>query len=75
MLLVRVVPQAVGWSVVGCGEAQFFHSGGRAECAARRLAQALADTGASVELQISDRNGRLAGRLRVDYAGAAREFA
>jgi hypothetical protein len=71
MQVVQVVPQAVGWSVLGCGEPQFFHSGCWAERAGRRLAQALAASGHAVELLIADRSGRLVGRIRLGGADAA----
>jgi len=69
MRVVQVLPQGVGWSVHGCGEPIYFHSGPRAEAAARQLAAALAET-SSVELRVADRSGRLAGRLRLG-AGVA----
>jgi hypothetical protein len=65
MQMIQVASQAIGWSVSGVGETQFFTSGASAEQAARRLAEALARAGSSVELLIADRSGRLAGRLRL----------
>jgi hypothetical protein len=63
MLLVQVLPQDIGWTVVGGGEPLFFRSGRWAEQAGRRLAAALAATRGSVELCIRDRSGEIAGRL------------
>jgi hypothetical protein len=65
MRTVRVLPQAVGWIVEGFGEPQFFHSGSRAEKAARRLAAAMAASGGPAEIQVVDRSGQLVGRLRM----------
>ena len=69
MPLIQVLPQTIGWTVVGCGQPQFFHSGFRAERAARQLATAAAAAYGHAELLISDRSGRLAGRLRLDSLG------
>ena len=70
MRIVEVLPQAVGWCVLGCGEPQYFRSGSWAERAARRIAQAIADGGVPVELRIADRSGRIAGRIRLGYCEA-----
>ena len=69
MPIIQVLPQEIGWTVVGCGQPQFFHSGFRAERAARQLAAAAAAAYGHAELLISDRSGQLAGRLRLDSLG------
>ena len=71
MPIVQVVPQAVGWAVVGCGEPQYFRSGSWAERAGRRLVQALAAVSGQAELLVADRSGRLVGRIRVGGEAAA----
>jgi hypothetical protein len=74
MQVVHVRAQDVGWSVSGCGEPQYFRAGSCAERAGRRLAQALADGGESVELLIADRSGRLAGRIRLGTPNGVETF-
>jgi hypothetical protein len=76
MSVIHVVPQAVGWAVMGCGEPLFFRAGAPAERAGRRIAEALAAGGGPVELLIADRAGRLAGRVRFggDAALTSPEF-
>ena len=53
-----------GWQLSGLGEPTFFRSGGRAEAAGRRQAQAAARVGEGAELQVFDRGGTLTGQLR-----------
>ncbi len=62
-LLISVAPAGDGWAVQSdaVDEAQFFPSGGRAEAAARALAQQTADDGRTAELRITLRDGALAG--------------
>ena len=66
MRVLKVCAGGHGWQLSGVGEPTFFESGGRAEAAARRLAQAAAHNGESVELQVFDRGGTLAAQLRFD---------
>jgi hypothetical protein len=65
MRTVSVLPAANGW-IVQSDEIEnpmVFEAGGRAEVAARRLAQALATRGEPVEIRIHLKTGDLAGRL------------
>jgi hypothetical protein len=64
MRVFKVSAGSLGWQLSGLGEPTFFRSGGRAEAAARRLAQAAAHCGERVELQVFDRGGTLAAQLR-----------
>lgn len=63
-ILVRACPG--GWLVEGetVHPTLFFHSGGRAETAARELARLAMLAGRSVEVRIFDLSGRLAGVIR-----------
>jgi hypothetical protein len=65
MRSVRVTPAEAGWAVQ-CDDVDnemMFRSGAKAEAAARRLAQALADAGEPVEIQIHLRDGGRAARF------------
>jgi hypothetical protein len=63
--VISVAPTSAGWTVSGHGveEQMVFPTGGRAEQAARRLAEDLARSGRMVELRIYLRDGSLAGRM------------
>ncbi len=62
-LLISVAPAGEGWAVQSdvLDQALFFPSGGRAEAAARALAQKAADDGRTAELRITLRDGALGG--------------
>lgn len=62
---ISVTPAQGGWTVDhdGAIEPTVFLSGARAEDAARRLAEAMADAGQSAEIRIILRDGSLAGRF------------
>ncbi len=63
--LIRVEPMANGWAVRH-GEVenpQVFVSGAKAESAALRLGERLADAGDAAEVQIILRDGSMAGRF------------
>ncbi len=62
-LLISVAPAGEGWAVESdaLDQALFFPSGGRAEAAARALAQKAADDGRTAELRITLRDGALGG--------------
>lgn len=65
MRSVRVTPAGTGWAV-HCDDIDnemMFRSGAKAEAAARRLAQALADAGEPVEIEIHLRDGGHAARF------------
>ncbi len=63
--LIRVEPLANGWAVRhgDVENPQVFASGAKAETAAMRLGERLADAGNSAEVRIILRDGRLAGRF------------
>lgn len=65
MLYVRVAPAADGWEVScdAIDNSMMFRSGAKAEDAARRLAQALADAGEFVEIDVVLRDGRRGARF------------
>jgi hypothetical protein len=65
--VISVTPTSAGWTVSGDGvtEEMVFTTGGRAEQAARRLAEGLARSGQMVELRIYLRDGSLAGRMAL----------
>ncbi len=65
-LLISVAPAGEGWAVESdaLDQALFFPSGGRAEAAARALAQKAADDGRTAELRITLRDGALGGAFR-----------
>ncbi len=65
MRLIAVIPLGEGWAVRsdGLDNDMLFKGGGRAEAAARRLAEKLAGAGEPCEIRIHDRAGRLAGRF------------
>jgi hypothetical protein len=67
-LTVSVTPIDSGWSVrrEPGGETLVFHSGGRAEAAARQVAEAARQSGISAEVLIHARDGVCVGRLRYD---------
>ncbi len=58
-VIISVLPIQVGWVVQQepGGEPLVFLSGGRAEAAARRIAEASSATGAPAELRIQTRDG------------------
>ena len=62
-LLISVAPAGEGWAVESdvLDESLFFPSGGRAEAAARALAQQTAAEGRTAELRITLRDGALGG--------------
>lgn len=64
-LSITIDPAGQGWVLrsAALGSEQFFHSGGRAEDAARNLASRVAGAGRDAELEIRLRDGVLAGRL------------
>ncbi len=64
-LSINIAPTDDGWAVSSSAlEApMFFHSGGQAEAAGRRLGEQLARSGQSVELVIVVRDGAVAGRI------------
>ena len=77
-LSITVLPVGRGWVLrsAALGSEQFFASGGRAEDAARSLAQRLASAGRDTELEIRLRDGALAGLLSYPaIASAAGEAA
>jgi hypothetical protein len=62
-LLITVTPSGLGWTVQSAaldGDI-FFSSGAKAEAAARRLAQRIAEDGGTAELRIVVRDGSLGG--------------
>ena len=64
-LSITVAPVGRGWVLRSptLGSEQFFSSGGRAEAAARSLADRVAGAGRDAELEIVLRDGVVAGRL------------
>ena len=64
-LSIVVAPAGGGWVLrsSALGSEQFFSSGGRAEAAARSLADRVAGAGRDAELEIVLRDGAIAGRL------------
>ena len=62
-LLISVAPAGEGWAIHSddIAEDLFFQSGGRAEAAARALADRNAEQGRAAEVQIFLRDGALAG--------------
>ena len=62
---IHVEPAGGGWTVRHAGslEPLAFLSGARAEDAARRLAEAMAEAGHAAEIRITLRDGSLAGRF------------
>ena len=64
-LSITVAPVGRGWVLrsSALGSEQFFSSGGRAEAAARSLADRVAGAGRDAELEIVLRDGAVAGRL------------
>ena len=62
---IRVAPAPGGWSVEadGLSAPLMFRSGGRAEAAARNIAQAFAAVGLHSELRVFIRDGSLAGHF------------
>jgi len=62
---IHVTPAENGWKVThgGALEPLVFFSGARAEDAARRLAEAMAEAGRAAEIKIILRDGSLAGRF------------
>ena len=75
MRLVTVTPAGKGWAV-RCDAIEnpiIFRSGAKAEEAAKRLAQALADAGEMVELEIQLRDGEPAGRFICVPSAASAE--
>jgi hypothetical protein len=62
---IAVQPAGDGWSVTSDAfdSAMMFHSGAKAEAAARRLAETLARSGENSEIRIYLRDGHLAGRF------------
>jgi hypothetical protein len=63
--IVSVIPVSGGWAVTtrSLAGAMVFLSGGKAEAAARRLAETIARRGETVEIRIYLRDGSLAGRF------------
>lgn len=63
--VISVMPAQDGWTVQSRAfdNAMVFRSGGRAEAAARRLADRYARAGEPAEIRIFLRDGSLAGRL------------
>ena len=60
--IIWVSPLADGWAVLCAGfEPLVFHSGGRAEAQARRLAACLARLGRAVQVRVLDRTRSLVG--------------
>jgi len=65
MLCVKVAPVLEGWAVT-CDAVEnqmLFRSGAKAEDAARRLAQAMAEAGEFVEIEVRLRDGDRAARF------------
>jgi hypothetical protein len=62
---ISVTPAGDGWTVrhAGAIEPTVFRSGAKAEDAARRLAQAMAEAGHHAEIKIILRDGVVAGRF------------
>ena len=62
---IQVTPAEGGWTVShgGALEPLVFRSGARAEDAARRLAEAMAEVGQAAEIKIILRDGSLAGHF------------
>ncbi len=62
--IVSVTPTDSGWAVKADGfEPTVFLSGAKAEAAARKLADRMAEGGGDVEIRIYLRDGTLAGRF------------
>jgi hypothetical protein len=63
--LISVTALGADWSVRANGfdNDMFFHSGARAEAAARRLGEQLAAAGERYEIHIHDRTGQRIGRF------------
>lgn len=60
--IIWVSPLADGWAVICAGiEPIVFHSGGKAEAQAKRLAACLAKLGRAVQVRILDRSRTLVG--------------
>ena len=77
MLCVNVAPVSDGWAVT-CDAVEnlmLFRSGAQAEDAARRLAQALAEAGEWVEIEVRMRDGARAARFICTPQGSDREGA
>jgi hypothetical protein len=70
---ISVTPAQGGWTVRHEGDIEptVFLSGARAEDAARRLAEAMADAGHPAEIRIVLRDGSLAGRFICTPTAAA----
>ena len=67
-MTVSVTPIESGWSVrrEPGGETLVFRSGGRAEAAARQVAEAARQSGISAEVFIHTRDGACVGRLNYE---------
>lgn len=72
-MTVSVTPIESGWSVrrEPGGETLVFRSGGRAEAAARQVAEAARQSGISAKVFIHTRDGACAGRLSYEPDDAA----
>lgn len=76
-LIISVAPSGEGWAVRSdlLGEEMTFEQGGRAEAAARALADRYAQSGRSAEVRIFLRDQTLAGRFAHPAADAAEALA
>ena len=76
-LIISVAPAGEGWAVRSdiLGEDMTFAQGGRAEAAARALADRYAQSGRNAEVRIFLRDRTLAGRFAHPAAGAPEAMA